>query len=306
MHLCHPFVILANKAEQDLGIYAAGVFIDVAHNAEIIGDDIAVRRDLEIALMHIRVEIPVAQRVVQEQLQHAVAKRHTVMARGINRGVVAHRDAICPAQGHDAAGRIFPFDRRQLEAGITLGVRRKLRRGGGFEPQVQLAPHHTIEMFDHLHRAQAARSGREKFDHSRGKIEGIDILAKGFLDPRTQHFDSDVFLRFGDGGAVHLRDRGSGDGLAKIREYRIDRQAELFFDFCLGLFDGKRRQLVLQHAQLHGQLVAYNIGASREHLTELDVGRAKRGQRTGRGRHGRITGIAQKLERFAKRLGDKA
>ena len=77
----------------------------MAHDPEIIGDDIAVGRDLQVALMHVGVEIPVAQRVLQEQLQHPLGQRDAVVPGRIQRGVVAQRHAIGPAQRHHPAAR---------------------------------------------------------------------------------------------------------------------------------------------------------------------------------------------------------
>jgi hypothetical protein len=46
-------------------------------------------------------------------------------------------------------------------------------------------------------------------------------------------------------------------------------------DHRLGDFGGKGRQLVLQVFQLRRQLVAHHVGAGREDLAELDVGRPR-------------------------------
>ena len=60
MDLRDPLVILANEAVQNLGVNASCVFIDVAHDPKIIGDDVTVWGNLQIALVHIRMEIAVA------------------------------------------------------------------------------------------------------------------------------------------------------------------------------------------------------------------------------------------------------
>ena len=96
------------KPNRIFGIGAAGIGIDPAHDAEIEGDDPAIRRDLHIALVHVAVKEPVAQRVAQEQRQHAGAKLAPVNAKRIQRGIVAHGHTFGPAQRHHAALRQVP------------------------------------------------------------------------------------------------------------------------------------------------------------------------------------------------------
>ena len=156
--------------------------------------------------MHVGVEITIAQGVLEEELQHPFRQRHAVVSGGIECRVVAQRQAIGPSQRHHAAARIIPLDFGQLKAGIIFGVGRELRRGGAFQPQVQLATHHAVEMLDHLHRAQAARPGREYLGHARGEVKGVDVLAEGFFDAGAQDFDGDLFAGLGQSCMVDLRD----------------------------------------------------------------------------------------------------
>ena len=60
MNLGHAPVILANEAVEDLGIDAARVLVDPPHDPEIERDDIPVRGDLQVPLMHVGVKEPVA------------------------------------------------------------------------------------------------------------------------------------------------------------------------------------------------------------------------------------------------------
>ena len=85
MHLRHTLVVAPDEPEEDFGIDPAGVFVDVAHDAEVVRDDIAVGRDLEIALMHVGVEVAVAQGVAEKELQHPLRQRGTVVPGRINR-----------------------------------------------------------------------------------------------------------------------------------------------------------------------------------------------------------------------------
>ena len=116
-------------------------------------------------------------------------------------------------------------------------------------------------MFDHVQRFQATGTGGKEIDHAGGKIKGVHVLAKGRFDARAQHLDRDRFTGFAQGRLVHLRNGCGGHWFAEVGKDRVDRLAQLFFNFALGHGDVKGRQLVLQNAQLHGQVVAHHIGA---------------------------------------------
>ena len=68
MHFGYAFEIFADKAKKDLSVNPTGIFIDMAHDAKVIGNDITVWRNFHIALMHIGMEITITQRVVEKQL----------------------------------------------------------------------------------------------------------------------------------------------------------------------------------------------------------------------------------------------
>ena len=122
MHLGDTPVITTDKPEQDLGIHPAGVFIDLAHDAEIERDDIAVLRDLQVSLMHVGMEIAVAQRVAQEERQHPFAQRGAVMARGVDPGKVIRGKPFGPVERHHVAPGRAPMHLRHAEARIACGV----------------------------------------------------------------------------------------------------------------------------------------------------------------------------------------
>ena len=107
--------------------------------------------------MHVGMEIAVAQRVVQEQMQHPVAQDPAVMACRVNGRIVGHRHALGPAQRHHSAARQVPDRLGHLKPLVPCRVRGKFRRGSAFQPQVQLAQHDALEMRDHIHRAQPPR-----------------------------------------------------------------------------------------------------------------------------------------------------
>ena len=234
--------------------------------------------------MHVAVKQPVAQGVVEEQLQHPRGQFSAVMSGGVQCGIVADVDAFGPAKGHDPARRLFPLDHRHLKSGVPFRIRPEFGRGGTFQPQVQLAAHHPVEMVDHVQRAQAARCGRQGFDQRRGQIERIDILAECPFDAGAQHLDRHRLAGVAQGRLVDLRQRRGGDGFGKAGEHIVHPDPQLAFDFGFGQRRRKRRQGVLQHPQFTGQSIADNIGAGRQDLAELDVGGSEGGQRPRRRR----------------------
>ena len=256
--------------------------------------------------MHVAMEKPVAQRVAQEQLQHPRGQGPPVMPGGINRGHIGGANPLGPLQRHDTPGGQVPFDLWHLKPCIFCRIGGKFGGGRAFQPQVQLAQNHAFEMGDHIHRAQAAGRGRQQFDHPGGEIECVEILAERFFNTRAQHLDRNLFARIDQHGFVHLRQRRRRNRGGKAAEHLADGHAQLTLDLGLGHVNRERGQLVLQHAQLHRQLVAHHIGARRQHLSELDVGRSQR--RQGPGRRGQIgiAAIAQPFERPGKSPGNGA
>ena len=116
------------------------------------------------------------------------------------------------------------------------------------------------------------------------------------------------------------RDRGVVEGC----EQSSERTGELGLDQCSRLGSRKRRQTVLQARQIEGDLLAEEIGAGRQELTEFDEARAElvkcRGQPLARAcrsgtaparqraanssRRVRLTGTAvQRKERVVPRQG---
>ena len=126
MDLGHALIVAFDETIEDLGIDPASIKVDMAHDAKIIGNDVAIGGDLHIALVHVSMEIPVAQRMVQEQGQNPFTQRVTVVARGIERVIVANRQPVGPAQCHYPAGRVIPQHWRKLEARVIGGVIREL------------------------------------------------------------------------------------------------------------------------------------------------------------------------------------
>ena len=61
MHLGNFAVILLDEPHQNFRIDAAGIFVDPTHDPEIQRDQVTVCGDFQVALVHIRMKIPVTQ-----------------------------------------------------------------------------------------------------------------------------------------------------------------------------------------------------------------------------------------------------
>ena len=127
MHFGHTFVIAPDEPDQDFGVNAARVFINPPHDAEIIGDDVAVRRHLQIALVHVGVEISVTQCMAKEQLQHPFAQCAAVMPCRVQCRVITQWQPVGPAQRHHPFAGKFPICHRNLKFRVILGVFGKFR-----------------------------------------------------------------------------------------------------------------------------------------------------------------------------------
>ena len=301
MHFGHAAIVALDEAHQNLGIDAAGVFVDPPHDAKVVEDQIAIGGNLQIALMHVGVKKPVPQRVAQEHLQHARAQNAAVVPGGVDGFVVGQIDPLGPIHRHHPPRRQAPQDARHRDALVLFGIGREFRGRRGFQPQIQLALHDAVKMRDHIRGAQAARERGEDFHCSGREIERVNIAAEGPLDAGPQHLDRHFALRSDRPRAVDLRDGGGGDGLGEFREQRVNAGTQLDRNLGPGHVGPEGGQLVLQIAQLVRQIFAHDIGAGRKHLAELDIGGSKRRQRPRHRRQGRIAACAQPAERPPQR-----
>jgi hypothetical protein len=222
---------------------------------------------------------------LQEQLQHPRAQhRRSWPAASMRR----HRPArsLDPAQRHHLAARQEPdgFGTRKPSSLAVLAANSAAAR---FPAAGPARPSPRLRNARSHPSGAGGGSGGQRLDHPGGEIEGVDVLAEGALDPRAQHLDRHLLARVGQPRPVDLRDRGGGDGFGKLGEKpgRPARSSSASI-IALAVSVGKGGSLSCRYAQLQRQLVAHHIGAGRQDLAELDVGRAQRRQRPGGGRQG--------------------
>ena len=120
-------------------------------------------------------------------------------------------------------------------------------------------------------------SGNEPLRQPRGEKHIGEIARKAPLDARPQDFDRDVADRLAvlHTRTMHLRDRSGCDRLAEFNEQRFELGAKGRLDRRHR--DGARigRHPVLQPFKLLDDFGADDVGAGRDELSELYIGRAE-------------------------------
>ena len=91
MHLGDAQIVAGDEAVEDFGEEAALLLAEPPGDAEIDGDDGAVRLDEQIARMHVGMEEAVAQRMAQERLDQVGGDR--LAGRGRRRAGLRHRSS---------------------------------------------------------------------------------------------------------------------------------------------------------------------------------------------------------------------
>ncbi len=192
------------------------------------------------------------------------------------------------------------------KAVIVFGIGGKLGGRCRFQPQIKLAFDHGMKMRDHIHGPQAAGLGQQPFDDLRREIEGVNVRAEGPFDTGAQHLDGHFRPRACQPRAVHLRDGGRGDRLGHFGKDGRDRAAQFLGHHLQRDGLRERGQLVLQVAQFACQFMAHHIGPRGKRLAELDIGRAKGGQRAGERGQRFIPPQPQPFERPTQNAGRHA
>ncbi len=123
---------------------------------------------------------------------------------------------------------------------------------------------------DHEPRPEPCRFAAHEFDLRGGPFVGVERPGEILLDIRSEHLHGDQppVRRH---RPVDLCDRRGADRLrVDFAEQLLDRLFETLLDRRLDLRERGRRQAVLKPGQVASRLLADQIGAGRQGLTELD------------------------------------
>ena len=198
--------------------------------------------------------------------------------------MIVKRRAVDPFQRQHFARGAVPVDRRHAEVGVLARVLGHLGERGGLQAEIHLDRDRAGKRRHHFDHAQALRLQREAFRRARGKEQRVEIDLEAALDARAQDFHRHgfAFTVLFDFGAVHLRDRGGGDGGPEARIDGAEWLLESRHHRGLRLALRERRHLVLQAFQIARDGRADHVGPRGKKLAELDVSRPQLGERGGK------------------------
>ena len=146
--------------------------------------------------------------------------------------------------------------------------------GGGLQPHVEFQLKCAGDGLDEGLGLEAARQGHEPVCHPRGQSHGVQTLGHLALHAGSQDLDRDL-APVGQKGRMGLGQGGGGDGRAEVAEQALDRTAQRPLDLAPGLIQRKRRQVVLQPAQVARELHTEDVGPRGQHLTQFDGDRSQ-------------------------------
>ena len=230
--------------------------------------------------MHVGVEKAVAQRLGEEIAHHHHRHGARIMAGGGDGRGIAHRNAVDPFAGQHTGGGAAPVDMRHAELLLAAGALIEFGGRRRFHAQVQLQRHRLRQGRDHGDQAQPPRFRRKALGGAGEQSQRFQVAGEIFPHMRAQDLHRHPHRRGVAGlGPVHLGDGGGRQRRAETGEQLLHRLAEGAPDLGARLAFRERRQTVLQMFQRLGHLHADNVGARRQHLAKLDVGRPQSFQR---------------------------
>ncbi len=245
MHFGDAAIVAGDEAEQDLGEEAPLLQAEPPHDAAIDRNQPALRIDEQVPGMHVGMEEAVADRMLQEGLDHDPPQRRQVVAGGLQRLDIRQPDPVDPlVDQHLACGQL-PIGLGHAEIGVVLGVLGEFRQRGGLEPQIHLHRHRARQRLDHAGETQAPCLGRAPLGQLRAEAHRAEIALETVADARPQHLHRDLAAVV-QPGAVDLSNRGGGHRLAEGGEDLLDRPAMGGLDDGAGLRHREGRHPVLQ------------------------------------------------------------
>ena len=270
LDLGHGAIITAQEGDQQLGEITARVLVDPAHDAEVDRHDAALAIDEGVAAMHVGMEEAVAEHLIEERLGAFAHNDVGIVTRRRDRRAIADRRAVDPLQREHPLGGAIPVDGGRAISFVVAEILAQLLGGGGLEAQIHLDAHDLGEGAHGLDRLQTAEARLGALDQLGDPVEEVEVAREGPLDAGPQNLDRDITTIGGD-SKVDLRDRRCRDRhIVERREQRAERLAELALDDGARLAAGKRREMILQPAEVGRDFLVEKIGAGRQRLAELD------------------------------------
>ena len=170
-------------------------------------------------------------------------------------------------------GAELPVDRGDVEGGVVEEPLGDALDVGRLDAEVELLLQGAGELLDDLDRPVENELLHVAFGQGRQVQHDLEVHLDDRADARPAHLDGDFLAAF-QARAVHLGDRGRGDrvGVDLLEELR-DRGAQLLLEDGLRFGKGEGGDAVLELGELVDELERDQVGAGRQHLPQLDVGR---------------------------------
>ena len=270
-------VVAAEEREEVLRQEVLVALGQRAHDPEIDGDVLAVVRrrggDEDVARMHVRVEVAVAEDLREEELDAGAREPGNVHARLAQPLHLRDRDARHPLHHHHVGAAVVPVHLGDEQQRRALEVAPQLRAVRGLAREVELVAQGLLELAHHFARPQPLAVRPELLHEQRAGVQQRDVLLDHLRDVGPQHLDRDR-RSVGQLGEVHLRHRRARDRRPVERpEHGVHRLPVQPREFREHLFRRERRHAVLQLGELVGDVLRQQVAPGRQHLPELDEDR---------------------------------
>ena len=194
-------------------------------DAEVDRDVLAVvrriRRDEDVARVHVGVEEAVAEHLREEDLDAGARQALQVDARGLQLVDAPDRDAGHALHHQHLGLGGVPVDAGDHQERRVAEVAAQQRAVRGLAREVELVAEVLLELGDDRARLQALAVRPQPLDQHRRGVHQREVLLDHAGDRRAQHLDRDRRRRAAvlrrQLGEVHLRDRRARDRLALER-----------------------------------------------------------------------------------------
>ena len=275
MDLAHTKIVARDEAVKDLGKEHAFLWTQPPDNTEVHRHEIARSVDEQVALVHVRMEKAIADRVAQKALDHGIAKLDEIEPLRAKRIHISDWRSVNPLGGQHVPAGPLPIDLWHAKVRVIPGVLRHLGKGCGLHAQVEFLLHGLLEHVHCGNRSQPASLCTEALHEAGSKIEAAKISSEPLSHAWAQNLDS-KFAAVRASRLVHLGNRCGRDGRAKLCEQDVDGSAEIVPHDLLCRMCREGWKPVLKGLQLKGAARANEIGARRQELAQLDIAGTKR------------------------------
>ena len=179
---------------------------------------------------------------------------------------IDHLDAVEELEDEQLAGGVLGMDARHAHGGIVCQRRANAVGRAGFALEVELE---RDELRDLVEDAADVEAAHEPACEPRDDPQRAEIHAREARDLRVLHLYSHG-RTVAQHGAVHLRERCRGQRrLVDLREYGVERAAELVLDPTPHLVERTRRDGVVEAAEAADERRREHVGARADDLAEL-------------------------------------